>query len=49
MKKGYNMPLIKINEINEKEDILALEVSSTNPLGWEKENDTESGYKEFEW
>ena len=49
MKTGYNKPLIKINEINEKEDILALEVSSTNQLGWVKQIDTESGYKEFEW
>ena len=49
MKKDYKKPLIKINEINEKEDILALEVSSTNPLAWVKGNDTESGYKEFEW
>ena len=49
MRKDYNKPLIKINEINERESILALNVSGNDPLSWEKGNDTESGYKEFEW
>ena len=48
MRREYNKPLIHINEIHEKDIILALDISSS-PMNWTAEDENESGYKEFEW